>query len=453
MKYCIRDILANDIVQENGKQIEFSKTIASEFFDINPQETERNYNFIFFPSENKHQSYNLKEFQNTKLQKSPHRGDYKIYGEDNIEFKNFLRNDLQLKAKSAKLLFLKRENDSNVFFTVFFNGNTLLDLFKSSSKKSIDSIEYISDKADVLPFSRNIIVFGAPGTGKSYKLKNDSMVFSSDCIERVTFHPSYTYSQFVGTYKPLQEDKEDGKIRYEYVPGPFMRIYIQAIQNKEKNYLLLIEEINRANVTAVFGDIFQLLDRDKNGDSQYPIATSEDAKRFLKSKGVDECGVISIPSNMYIWATMNSADQGVLPIDAAFKRRWNFEYVDIDNSEDIISDYPIPLTMGENDESEESSVQWNTFRKKLNNKLSELGVNEDKLIGPFFLDFDSLEKSSKREEFFHLFESKLIMYLFEDVVKMRPGELFNLEGITPRYSSICKKLEQDGLKSIFLFAL
>ena len=126
---------------------------------------------------------------------------------------------------------------------------------------------------------KNRIIFGAPGTGKSHKLEKDSAVFG-DNVERVTFHPNYSFSQFVGTYKPVQGEKP-GDITYEYVPGPFMRVYTRAVNNPGEDYLLIVEEINRANVAAVFGDVFQLLDR-KDGVSEYPIATTEDIKKYFK---------------------------------------------------------------------------------------------------------------------------------------------------------------------------
>lgn len=142
--------------------------------------------------------------------------------------------------------------------------------------KEIDFNENKNEKQN-LEFPYNRIVFGAPGTGKSHALKVDSKVFE-DNVERVTFHPNYSYSQFVGTYKPIQGEKTSDII-YEYVPGPFMRVYVRALNHPKENFLLLIEEINRANVAAVFGDVFQLLDR-KNGISEYPVATTEDIKNI-----------------------------------------------------------------------------------------------------------------------------------------------------------------------------
>lgn len=279
-----------------------------------------------------------------------------------------------------------------------------------------------------------------------YKGSQASVVFDKEkkspvkFFERVTFHPNYSYSQFVGTYKPVKSNLNQEEITYEYIPGPFMRVYANAKRNPEKNFLLLIEEINRANVAAVFGDVFQLLDRKSDGSSRYPINASEDQKNYLESCGINE-DEIAIPSNMYIWATMNSADQGVLPMDAAFKRRWDFEYLDIDNEDAVnaVKDIKIPV---KRDGS--AKVMWNEFRTKLNEKLSDIGVNEDKLLGPFFLSEQTLKSAENNpDSFIELFESKVIMYLFEDVVKMNPGKLFNTE--SRRYSKICQEFEEKGM--------
>lgn len=390
----------------------------------------------------------------------------------------------------------------------------------------------------------NRIVFGAPGTGKSHLLERDSKVFGNN-VERVTFHPNYSYANFVGTYKPTMIDdridwlvddekkkimailqdktktaqekydllydkfkgegltrlplllgiytdeafktrKMDGtdaigdnnvernhgkairpylnlslknsskEISYEYVPGPFMRIYTQAINHPEEKFLLLIEEINRANVAAVFGDVFQLLDR-KNGVSEYPIATSEDVKVFLKSnleclknKKIDEFSdeesrlyqEMRIPNNMFIWATMNSADQGVFPMDTAFKRRWEFEYIGVNDAAKEVEKYIIPI----GDKDHRRYVRWNDLRERINDILlsDDCKVNEDKLLGPFFISKNMLESACENEErFIKAFESKVIMYLFEDAVKMRPQNIFREHKGKMTFSEVCKTFEQE----------
>lgn len=281
---------------------------------------------------------------------------------------------------------------------------------------------------------------GIQAANYSYKREeNEKKVY----YERVTFHPNYSYAQFVGTYKPVQDSADENQIKYGYIPGPFMRIYVAAKQNPSQNFLLLIEEINRANVAAVFGDVFQLLDRDENGNSEYPVAASEDIKKYLAKNGIYE-DELKIPSNMYIWATMNSADQGVFPMDTAFKRRWEFEYIGIDENEDKVKGYEIPI-------SATKKVNWNDLRKAINNKLITLGINEDKLLGPFFLSKTVLDSAlDKGMDFVKLFESKVLMYLFEDAAKMKAKQLFNVDEKKFIYSEVCKKFELEGLK-VFKF--
>lgn len=307
-------------------------------------------------------------------------------------------------------------------------------------------------------YSRNRILFGAPGTGKSYTLNQDRVNLLGEDndadYERVTFHPDYSYANFVGTYKPVPYIDSDGKdsITYEYVPGPFMRIFVDALKNSMTNdikpFLLIVEEINRANVAAVFGDIFQLLDRDDDGVSEYPIQASEDIKRYLARElgGVPQAYTqIRIPDNMFIWATMNSADQGVFPMDTAFKRRWDFTYLGIDDNVDNIRGKYIYLGEGQS-----QKVEWNKLRKAINSFLANEKINEDKQLGPYFiskrlvtpLDSDEID----REEFIRVFKNKVIMYLFEDAAKQKRSKLF--EGCSNgdnRYSAICKEFDEKGI--------
>jgi len=296
---------------------------------------------------------------------------------------------------------------------------------------------------------RNRIFFGAPGTGKSYQLKEEAkQTFTENNTERVTFYPNYSYAQFVGTYKPITEGKD---IVYAYVPGPFMRQWIRAKQNPNESVLLIVEELNRANAPAVFGDMFQLLDR-KQGVSEYTVATNEDLRKYLKSilskeeKAQEgradwewlpyntEINNIALPANLFIWTTMNSADQGVFPLDTAFKRRWDNVYIGINEKQDVIADSNFHFSGG--------FYNWNEFRKKINALLTSCRVNEDKLIGPFFLNPLGLSD----EQFIDGFKSKVLMYLYEDAARQCRSSVFTEDfNKKPRtYSEICTAFDEIG---------
>lgn len=306
------------------------------------------------------------------------------------------------------------------------------------------------------------IFFGAPGTGKSYLLNKEAGEYFGDNYERVTFHPNYFYSHFVGSYKPFPkilklEDgsikkDEDGNIQesitYKYIEGILLRVLLKAFKNPSKNYLLIIEEINRADVAAVFGDMFQLLDRNEKGCSEYSVATSKEMQEFLKfelnecsddikSKFGNEYEKISFPNNFYIWATMNSADQGVMPLDTAFKRRWNFEYMDINSSanDEKFKEYCFKSRDG-------YKIRWDDFRTALNEKLLESEIPEDKLLGPYFVSKSVLDMKGINERT-KIIKDKVLMYLYEDVVKTCRNMVFNE---TKSYSDVCNKFDENVLE-------
>ena len=293
-----------------------------------------------------------------------------------------------------------------------------------------ETARYIANgngEASVTELAHNRIFFGAPGTGKSYILEQERQrYFRDDNFERVTFHPEYTYGQFVGSYKPRPKNvdgnagEDEEFITYEYVPGPFLRLLVRAINNPEERYLLIIEEINRANAAGVFGDTFQLLDRWQDGESEYGITTSEDMREYLESQGVNREYIeeLKLPRNLYLWATMNSADQGVYPLDAAFKRRWHFRFVGIDEGKEAVAGREINL-------NPYGIVRWDEIRRLINDKLTQDGlrINEDKLLGPFFLnDYDL-----SLDDIDDVFKSKVILYLYEDVLKNRQVGFFRPE--------------------------
>jgi len=612
MEMMVIKFRTNDLHPSLGKQIEFNPTVIKDFFKFT--EDVENTTFVY-KSNKKDDPLNNTSIK-VILKKSPARGDYKVYQNDDgsLFLKNFLLNNLGLSENNIDdYLAIRKKNKSNYDFSYIQAESEIGQFFKMNSLGTDGgSIIHGDIKIESIIKTYNRIIFGAPGTGKSHKLEQESFIFtkqesiktditqqikdeissviklsgklnflgaigikyadylkgktrkqlstelniSSDelyigsrakdlaekikvneeeedkeeqikalvkeaqegdnllqnlmaigmkfsdylsentmgdlkqtygltsdaqmwwlyrgtqaiqvlnqepnkqpikYLERVTFHPNYSFAQFVGTYKPIKSNLNPEDITYEYVPGPFMRIYVNAKKNPDKKFLLLIEEINRANVAAVFGDIFQLLDRKIDGTSEYPITASEDQKRYLESYGINETE-ISIPSNMYIWATMNSADQGVLPMDAAFKRRWEFEYINIDDGESDIKGVTIPVPNGINEDNTINyvDIEWNKLRKAINEQLKTVsGVNEDKLLGPFFIgDKIKLKNAVQdKEQFCKSFKSKILMYLFEDVVKMQPGELFDSkEGINVHYSDICKDYDTKGLR-IFVNAV
>lgn len=238
-------------------------------------------------------------------------------------------------------------------------------------------------------------------------------------MERVTFYDGYTYGQFVGAYKPVPYSLDETNIVYKYVPGPFMLQLVKAYKNEDTDYLLIIEEINRAKADKVFGNIFQLLDRNEEGESKYKISISEEQKRYLEKELEDNEGILEkileeglyIPKNLYIWATMNNADQGVYPLDTAFKRRWSFEYIRLNqNEKELNENYKIQIKKGENGKI----LSWNLFRNNLNDFLLENGIYEDRLIAPFFIKDEEFNEEILEEE---TFLNKLMMYIFDDVLK------------------------------------
>ena len=304
------------------------------------------------------------------------------------------------------------------------------------------------------------IFFGAPGTGKSYKLNKEAeRNFDKNNISRVTFHPNYNYGNFIGTFKPFPKIKNDNEtITYTYVPGILTKLLMRALNNPKEDFLLIIEEINRANTAAVFGDFFQLLDRDKNGNSEYDIVVSEDLKLLFSKNKIsenintecleaiqhDEISVVEenqnssenqtdfklkLPSNFYIWATMNSADQGVMPLDTAFKRRWEFEYIGINDAYDKSKD-----DNGKSEfdtynfkANENELANWNDFRIKINEILSKCHVPEDKLLGPYFISKSILE-SGDPDKIKNAIKNKVLMYLY---------------GIWETYSKLCEAFDKN----------
>ncbi len=297
-------------------------------------------------------------------------------------------------------------------------------------------------------YSRNKILFGPPGTGKSYNIKNKMKLINvkEENVTRITFHPEYSYYEFVGQYKPVvayektgsriryhnTEDYKDEKafVYYDFVAGPFTKSIVKALKLEEnngdgsENALLIIEEINRGNSSAIFGDIFQLLDRinnvdhDNYGESEYsiyiPVEMKEYIKRELNWKEVDwkerfKRGFI-IPSNLYIYATMNTSDQSLYPMDSAFKRRWDMDYMHIDYDEHKLKKLYLPEPY--------ENIRWLDFIKKINEEIVKYTEVDDKQIGEWFVG-NRLFKSD--------FLGKVISYLWFDIFRYDPSLIFKEE--------------------------
>ena len=276
------------------------------------------------------------------------------------------------------------------------------------------------------------IFYGAPGTGKSHKIKDDVDVKAADeknLVFRTTFHPDSDYSTFVGVYKPTTtkravrnvagdivrdtEKKEvyEDCITYSFIPQAFLQAYVAACNNPDDKVFLVIEEINRGNCAQIFGDLFQLLDRDDDGASEYPIMADKDIAKYLNGNdeegqpvltnkdGIKD-GKLRLPKNLHIWATMNTSDQSLFPIDSAFKRRWDWVYMPI---ADAKKNYVIEI---DNDQ-----YDWWSFLEAINAIIENTTHSEDKKLGYFFA------KAKDGRITVETFVSKVIFYLWNDVFK------------------------------------
>lgn len=320
--------------------------------------------------------------------------------------------------------YLRRDNDTNNSELLNAMQNEIHSLLhqKPNITSSISSPSTLtpSDSLTTAPVSisgANIIYYGAPGTGKSHKL--DELIKKENTNTfRVTLHPEYTYSDFVGQLLPVSKKANDGNdkytVSYEFVPGIFTIALKEAINNPDRSVYLILEELSRANVAAVFGDLFQLLDR-KNGISEYPIDNPDISKIIYGKANTDQDTYkkIYIPNNLSILATVNTSDQNVYPMDTAFKRRFEWRYVSTDygsNSEDFKNNNNPTIDVGDN-----IIVTWDNLYKGLNSFIvGELGLNEDKQIGPYFIKFEGANGDKAHD----LVKDKLLQYLWEDINKV-----------------------------------
>lgn len=252
---------------------------------------------------------------------------------------------------------------------------------------------------------RQIIFFGTPGSGKSYRVKE---LTEKKRVHRTTFHPDSDYVSFVGCYKPTMKD---GEITYSFSPQVFTEAYIDAWRNPEEEVYLVIEEINRGNCAQIFGDLFQLLDRNSDGYSDYRIKADSDFRDYLYGvlgeghNGIKN-GELCLPPNLRIFATMNTSDQSLFPMDSAFKRRWDWEYVPVDYSENVRSSRFV-ISLGS------EKYRWVVFLQIINQRICKATNSEDKQMGNFFINKEDVSESE--------FKSKVMFYLWNEVCRDEYG--------------------------------
>lgn len=441
----------NDLVPSRGKQIEFSKEYSTDFFELEADSTEVEFTYRSLLETKEHDGATLK----FTMKLSPARGDYKIYqNEDGSQdLKGFLIDTLQLSYTQnlEDYLLIVRQAKNRYLFSYIPKASPYHELI---SIMNIDKIIGESRKEhgytiDTVPLQ--LIYFGTPGSGKSHKVQESLEKVSEDNVFRTTFHPDSDYASFVGCYKPMMEGEE---IKYEFTPQVFTNAYVQAwkkqaeaIEQEKKqaeDVYLVIEEINRGNCAQIFGDLFQILDRDKDGVSEYGITPDVDLLAYLKSQlPKDSQGLfedkLRLPANLHILATMNTSDQSLFPMDSAFKRRWDWEYVPIDYSKDLDSGQFL-ITI------DKKEYLWVDFLQKVNARILSATDSEDKQMGNFFIKHSVEEKD---------FKSKVMFYLWHEVCKdeyhTKNNFFRTLQDNQEKEFSFNQLHEEDGTKTLVGF--
>lgn len=365
------------------------------------------------------------------------------------------------KGKDTQLMvpdFVKFVSDCFGKKYVYRNAQGTHEMWEINNPESFETIQNVNGEEEEgekkpLKFGdftpRQIIYYGAPGTGKSHTIKKEEDEGKITCI-RTTFHPDSDYATFVGCYKPHKiEGTKD--LTYEFVEQAFLEAYKQAWMNPKEEIALVIEEINRGNCAQVFGDIFQLLDRSDDGWSTYPIKADTDIAEHLKELHIpryavtmklrfgldkegndrypdrDWFGFMALPPNMSILATMNTSDQSLFPIDSAFKRRWDWKYIKIKkgkdkNGKELGWNIQIEDANGEPVKiiKEETKLPWWNFIQKVNEIIASMTSSADKQLGYFFCK--PSKKANETDEKPTIITAdtlvgKVIFYLWNDVFK------------------------------------
>ena len=368
------------------------------------------------------------------------------------EFIDYYKKNPNKKAEDARVELKELSNIDKFEYgysaTLTAMAKMVLDPKNELIRKGISTDSFSTENSLLKAAGLQQIYYGAPGTGKSKAIKD--LTFGEDVI-RTTFHPDSDYASFVGTYKPITEEvtlrdcygkkvideetnevvKEE-RIAYKFIPQAFLEAYVEAWKKlgSSKKQFLIIEEINRGNCAQIFGDLFQLLDRNEYGFSDYPIVADKDMQKYLEKEFAGweitnkdeinqlygEANMVNLimkgerlvlPSNLYIWATMNTSDQSLFPIDSAFKRRWDWKYVPIREGRDKETNAPLNWYINTGDKQ----YKWWSFISKVNELIGSLTNSEDKKLGYFFC------KAKDGEIDADLFVSKVIFYLWNDVFK------------------------------------
>lgn len=404
----IRKLFTQDL--RDGKQIAFPKEVSYSFFsfDYINKEEDRKITFTFRANFGQFQEFDGKEIR-TRL--------YAAGSESRMdgEVKAFIRDELN--AQVNDLLIFKSKGTKHVDYDVMFVPQSnyqfyplLLNLsFKENHSVYVaeDEIKDEMKENEEKQLSFQQIYFGAPGTGKSHAVEQ---ITNKNNSIRTTFHPDSDYSTFVGCYKPIKKTDGPNEITYDFVPQAFTQAYIKAWKNLGEPFYLVIEEINRGNCAQIFGDIFQLLDRDSaTGYSNYKITPDQDLQLFLANEFANcdiedeeiKTGVkMQLPRNLHILATMNTSDQSLFPIDSAFKRRWDWKYIPIDYTD--LGHYII---------CGDKQYKWTDFLAEVNQRIEAVTQSEDKKLGAWFVKAINNEISAEK------FVSKVVFYLWNDIYK------------------------------------
>ena len=368
------------------------------------------------------------------------------------EFIDYYKKNPNKKAEDARVELKELSNIDKFEYgysaTLTAMAKMVLDPKNELIRKGISTDSFSTENSLLKAVGLQQIYYGAPGTGKSKTIKD--LTFGESVI-RTTFHPDSDYASFVGTYKPITEEvtlrdcygkkvideetnevvKEE-RIAYKFIPQAFLEAYVEAWKKlgSSKKQFLIIEEINRGNCAQIFGDLFQLLDRNEYGFSDYPIVADKDMQKYLEKEFAGweitnkdeinqlygEANMVNLimkgerlvlPSNLYIWATMNTSDQSLFPIDSAFKRRWDWKYVSISEGRDKATNTPLNWYINTGDKQ----YKWWSFISQVNKLIGSLTNSEDKKLGYFFC------KAKDGEIDADLFVSKVIFYLWNDVFK------------------------------------